>query len=177
MPSKTDKEILELFGQPGCRAQAFQCLVEKYQKSVYWIIRRILINHEDTNDVMQNTFIKIWQKIPQFRNESGLYAWIYRIAVNQCYNFIRHKNRNYALNTEDSEQSLNNLHEDPWFDGNNAQILLQQAIAKLPHQQRIIFNMRYFENFSFQNIGEILEIKPSTVRTSYSIAVKKIKKN
>ncbi|MCF8217566.1 MAG: RNA polymerase sigma factor [Bacteroidales bacterium] len=178
MPSYSDNEILELFNQPEKRSKAFEMLVNKYQQRVYWIIRRMLLNHEDTNDVMQETFIKIWQNIANFRQQSGLYAWIYRIAINEVYTFFRKKKRLRNLpTTELKEEMLQSLQCDPWFDGNQAQLKLQEAILALPKKQQMVFNMRYFEEIPYAEMSKILDTSKGSLKASYHWAVKKIEEN
>ncbi len=177
MSSTSDKEILELFGNKKTRSQAFKLLVEKYQKQVYWIIRRILHVHDDTHDVMQDTFIKVWQNLNSFRGESGLYAWIYRIATNQAYTFLRkRKQRLGAESGCEGNHLAAQLAGDPWFDGEKAHLRLMEAIQNLPLRQQTIFNLRYFQEYSYETIGKVLEISEGAARTSYFLAVKKIKK-
>lgn len=175
MLSTTDKEILELFEQPERRSRAFELLVNKYQQRVYWIIRRMLLNHEDSNDVMQETFIKVWQNLPAFRQDSGLYSWIYRIAVNEVYNFIRKKKRLRNLKTTElTHEMIQSMREDPWFDGNKAQMKLQKAILSLPHKQQMVFNMRYYEELQYDEMEKILGTSTGALKASYHWAVKKI---
>ncbi len=175
MSSVEDNKILELFAKPKSRSRAFQMLVSNYQERVYWIIRRMLLNHEDTNDVMQETFIKIWQNLPGFRRESGLYSWIYRIAVNEVYNFIRKRKQVRTIQTTElTDEMIHTMKEDPWFDGEAAQIKLQKAILALPHKQQMVFNLRYFENLQYDEMEEILETSTGSLKASYHWAVKKI---
>ncbi|MFW6019382.1 MAG: RNA polymerase sigma factor [Bacteroidales bacterium] len=178
MPSYSDKEILDLFKQPAKRSRAFEILVNKYQQRVYWLIRRMLLNHEDTNDVMQETFIKVWQNLLNFRHQSGLYAWIYRIAINEVYTFFRKQKRLKNLpTTELKEEMLQSLKCDPWFDGDKAQLKLQKAILTLPEKQQLVFNMRYFEEVSYADMAKILNTSEGSLKASYHWAVKKIEEN
>lgn len=175
MPSNSDKDILDLFKQPDHQEEAFRMLVEKYQQRVYWIIRRMVLNHEDANDILQETFIKIWNKFSSFRGESGIYSWIYRIAINETYNFIKRKK--HHRNIDDpalAEKLLENMKQDPFFDGEQARILLQRAILKLPEKQQLVFNLKYFEEMNYQEISEILKTSKGSLKASYHLAVKKI---
>ena len=175
MPSYSDKEILELFRKPEQRSKAFEILVNKYQQRVYWIIRRVILNHEDTNDVMQETFIKIWQNIVNFKHHSSFFAWICRIALNESYNFIRRKKQLRQLpTTELKDEMLQTMKDDPWFDGDQAQIKLQKAILSLPQKQQMVFNMRYFEEISYEEMAGILNTSEGSLKASYHWAVKKI---
>ncbi len=175
MSSVEDNKILELFEKPTSRSRAFQMLVSKYQERVYWIIRRMLLNHEDTNDVMQETFIKVWQNLPGFRRESGLYSWIYRIAVNQVYNYLRKRKQVRTIQTTGlTDEMIHTLREDPFFDGDQAQVKLQKAILKLPHKQQMVFNLRYYENLQYDEMAEVLDTSVGSLKASYHWAVKKI---
>ena len=164
-----------MFGQPARRSRAFELLVQKYQVRVYWVIRRMLLNHEDTNDVMQETFINIWQNLSRFRHDSSLFSWIYRITINEVYNFFRKRKRLYHLQTTElTDEMIRSMREDPWFDGDEAQIKLQKAISGLPHKQQIVFNLRYYENLQYDEISEILGTSIGGLKASYHWAVKKI---
>lgn len=177
MSATSDKEILELFQNPKTRSKAFKMLVEKYQTQMYWAIRRILHVHEDTHDVLQETFIRVWNHLDTFRGESGLYAWLYRIAINQAFTYLRkQKQRPGADSDHQVSEMADMLAQDPWFDGEKAQIKLMEAIQQLSERQQVIFNFRYFHEYPYEKIGEILEVSAETARTSYFFAVKKIKK-
>lgn len=175
MPSKTDKEILDLYQKSGKTRQAFRMLVENYQEQMYWIIRRMVLSHDDTNDILQDTFIKIWENLHRFRGDGSLNFWIYRIAINEVYNFFNKKKRLYNIQSaEEHEALLQNMKQDPYFDGDEARIKLQQAILKLPQKQQLVFNMRYFEKMQYEEMAKILETTEGSLKASYHWAVKKI---
>lgn len=170
-----DEEILGLLNDnPN---YAFNLLVKKYQKQIYWHVRRILIDHDDTNDVVQNTFIKIWRNIENFRNESRLYTWIYRIATNESMTFLKQKKTFLFIPIINIEKELaNKIDDDHFFKGDEIQKKLQKAILQLPEKQRIVFNMRYFENLKYEDMAEILRTSVGSLKASFHIAVKKIEK-
>jgi RNA polymerase sigma factor (sigma-70 family) len=177
MDQYSDKELLDLFRNGDNRHYAFNFLVKKFQKQVYWHIRRIIIDHDDTNDVVQNTFLKVWQNLDNFREDSQLYTWLYRIATNESLNFLKQKRKKFLIPFVDVEhQLIQKLIEDPFFKGDAIQLKLQKAILKLPEKQRIVFNMRYFEEIKYEDMAEILGTSVGALKASFHIAVKKIEK-
>ena len=175
MAEWSDHEILEGINTAGRKEAAFNHLVEKYQERLYWHIRKIVIDHEDTDDVLQNTFIKIWRSLPEFRSDSRLFTWLYRIATNEALTFLKQKKRRTFTPLEDVEHKLGEeLESDPYFDGNEIQLKLQQAILKLPEKQRLVFNMKYFEGLKYEDMAEILGTSVGALKASYHHAVKKI---
>jgi len=175
LKENTDREILEMIrkGQAGLN-QAFGLLMDQYRERVYFHVRRILIDHDDTDDVVQNTFIKVWQGLETFRAESGFFTWIYRIATNEALNFLKKKRRRYFLPLADVEAQLVQKLDDNYFSGNEIQKELQKAILKLPEKQRIVFNMKYFEEMKYNDISKILGTSEGALKASYHHAVKKI---
>ncbi|MGB1204941.1 MAG: RNA polymerase sigma factor [Chitinophagales bacterium] len=173
----TDKDILEKFANPATKEAAFGMLVGKYQEKLYWHIRRIVIDHDDANDVCQNMFIKVWRNLHKFKQNSKLYTWLYRIATNESLTFINKRKRKSAapLQTEDYDLSAQ-LKADPYFDGDEVQVLLQNAIAILPEKQRIVFLMRYYENMKYDDMSKALDTSVGALKASYHHAVKKIQK-
>jgi len=170
-----DKEILELFGNPSTREKAFKLIVDNYQERLYWHIRKIVLSHDDTDDVLQNTFVKVWKGLKDFRWDAGLYTWMYRIATNEALNHLNDKKRRRFGGGDDVEDILlQNLEADEYFDGDEIQMQLQRAIAKLPHKQRIVFNMKYFDDMKYSDMAEILETSVGALKASYHHAVKKI---
>jgi len=170
-----DKEILELFGNPSTREKAFKLIVDNYQERLYWHIRKIVLSHDDTDDVLQNTFVKVWKGLKDFRWDAGLYTWMYRIATNEAFNHLNDKKRRRFGGGDDVEDILlQNLEADEYFDGDEIQMQLQRAIAKLPHKQRIVFNMKYFDDMKYSDMAEILETSVGALKASYHHAVKKI---
>lgn len=175
MEQHTDKELLGLFADPKKRDFAYKCIVERYQERLYWHIRKMLISHDDTNDVLQNTFIKAWQGLENFRGQARLYTWLYRIATNEALTFLKQKRKKFLLPLIDVENQLENqLETDPYFSGDEMQLKLQKAILKLPEKQRIVFNMKYFDEMKYEQMAEILETSVGALKASYHHAVKKI---
>lgn len=154
---------------------AFKHLLSLYKERLYWHIRNIVLNHDDADDVLQNTFIKIFRNINNFKGESQLYSWLYRIATNESITFLQQKAKNLKLNDEGLQNHIvKNLESDVYFEGNDLQLKLQQAIAQLPEKQRLVFNMRYFEEIKYEEMSEILETSVGALKASYHHAVKKI---
>lgn len=157
------------------QAKAFEVLVNIYKERLYWHIRRIVLNHDDTDDVLQNTFIKVYKSINNFKEESKLYSWMYRIATNESLTFLKQKSRKLGItNQELQEQLVEKLHADVYFDGEEIQLKLQQAIATLPEKQKLVFNMKYFQEMKYEEISQVLETSVGGLKASYHIAVKKI---
>lgn len=170
----SDKEILKRFKEDN-PDYAFQLLVQKYQERLYAVIRKILISHEDTNDILQESFIKIYQNLNKFRSDSQLFSWMYRIAMNEALSFIRKQKRQYVFSPLSYEDRLiDNLRSDEYFDGDEVQRKLQEAILKLPQKQRIVFNMKYYDDLKYTEISEILKTSVGALKASYHHAVKKI---
>ena len=155
--------------------QAFQKLIVDYQRPLYNHIRNIVLNHDDTDDVLQNTFIKIFQNLKNFKGESKLFSWMYRIATNEALSFLKKKEKKSGISSETLQNKvIDNLEADVFFDGNEIQIKLQKAIALLPEKQQLIFKMKYFEELKYETISEILGTSVGGLKASYHIAVKKI---
>jgi RNA polymerase sigma factor (sigma-70 family) len=177
MEQYSDTALLELFRKGDNKHYAFNLLTKKYQKQVYWHIRHIVIDHDDTNDVTQNTFIKVWKNLDGFREDSQLYTWIYRIATNEALTFLKKKRSAFFIPFKDIEAQLTrSLKEDPYFNGNEIQLKLQKAILTLPEKQRIVFNMKYFEGIKYEDMAVILNTSVGALKASFHIAVKKIEK-
>jgi RNA polymerase sigma-70 factor (ECF subfamily) len=177
MTDYSDKELLELFRRENGRDYAFNLLVRKYQVRLYWHIRKLVIDHDDTDDVLQNTFIKVWNALDDFRNDSQLFTWLYRIATNEALTHLKKQKRRYFLSLTDVEEQLSKqLEADEFFNGDEAQMKLQKAILKLPEKQRIVFNMKYFDEMKYEEISEILDISVGSLKASFHHAVKKIEK-
>ena len=166
--------IEQLHKQETCRA-AFGKVIEHYSSQLYWQIRRLVIDHDDANDVLQNTFIKAWTSIDNFRGDAKLSTWLYKIAINESITFINKKKAINRVSIDDDDSFLiNQLESDEWFDGDQAQINLQKAIASLPEKQRIVFNMRYYDEMKYEQMSEILGTSEGALKASYHHAVKKI---
>lgn len=170
-----DLELIAELKQENTRDIAFHKLVKQYQERLYWHIRKILLNHEDTDDVLQNTFVKVWKSIDKFREESLLYTWLYRIATNEAITFLNSKKRRSLLPLNDvSDYLMENLTSDPYFDGDQLQMKLQQAIVSLPEKQRLVFNLKYFEEMKYEDMSKILDTSVGALKASYHHAVKKV---
>lgn len=177
MAEYSDQEILDIFKDKERRNYAFNFIVRKYQERLYWHIRKIVLNHDDTDDILQNTFIKAFQGLDNFREDSKLYTWLYRIATNESITFLNSKRKRFFLPLNDvSKELANNLESDEWFSGDELQLKLQKAILKLPEKQRIIFNMKYFDEMKYEDISEVLNTSVGALKASYHHAVKKIEK-
>lgn len=171
-----EHDLLRLLKDPVKKNDAFNNLVEQYKEQLYWVIRKVLLNHDDTDDVLQNTFMKIYLNIDNFNQNSKLFTWMYRIAINESINFINKKSKQVGLsNSEYIEEEAKKLESDVYFDGNKAELKLQQTISTLPPKQRMIFSMRYFDEMPFKQISKILSTTEGALRASYHQAVKKIK--
>ena len=176
---KEEKQLIVRLQRKDSREAAFKELISLYKKRLYWHIRKIIISHEDTDDVLQDTFIKIYKNIASFKGNSKLYSWMYRIATNEALSFLKRnsKHQQHRLNEVANDFAINNLTSDIYFEGNDIQLKLQQAIATLPQKQRLVFNMRYFDNIKYKDISDILETSEGALKASYHIAVKKIKQH
>ncbi len=175
MPEWDDSEILEGAKTPGKEQQAFNQLVLKYQKRLYWHIRKIVITHEDADDVLQNTMVKVWKSLPEFRAESGLFTWLYRIATNESLTLLKQKKRRIFAPMGNLEKRMSDqLESDPFFDGDQASLKLQKAILKLPQKQRMVFNMKYFDEMRYEEMSGILGTSVGALKASYHHAVKKL---
>ncbi len=157
------------------QSKAFEELVHLYKERLYWHIRKIVIHHEDADDVLQNTFIKVFKNIKNFKEESKLFSWMYRIATNEAITFLNKKAKKANVPIEEYQKELRtSLQEDELFDGDTIQLLLQKAIAELPHKQQLVFNMKYFDEMKYDDISEILGTSVGALKASYHHAVKKI---
>ncbi len=155
--------------------EAFRELISIYKERLYWHIRNMVKNHDDADDVLQNTFLKVYRNIGQFKGESKLYSWMYRIATNESITFLNKKARSQQITSEElQEQIINNLESDVYFEGKEIQIKLQKAIATLPDKQQQVFNMKYFQELKYREMAEILETSEGALKASYHIAAKKI---
>jgi RNA polymerase sigma-70 factor (family 1) len=170
-----DKEILEKFAKEESRNMAFNQLVRKYQQKVYWHIRKMVIDHEDADDLTQETFIKVWKHLENFRQDAQLYTWLYRIATNECLNFLKSKKRKFFLPINDVSAELTaKIDQSDLISGEEIQLKLQKALLKLPDKQRLVFNMKYYDDLKYEEISEILGTSVGALKASYHLAVKKI---
>jgi len=175
MKQVEDEEILEKFAIERTRNKAFNLLISKYQEKIYWHVRRLVIDHDDADDLVQEVFIKVWKNLAKFRSDSKLYTWIYRIATNECITFLnKKKQRNQTPLDEVVEELSESLVAASYFNGDKIQLKLQQALLTLPEKQRLIFNMKYYDDLKYDEISEILGTSVGALKASFHIAVKKI---
>lgn len=174
--NRTEEEQLMVeLTDPKTQRQAFERLVREYSEQLYWQIRRIVLIHEDANDVMQNVFLKAWSHLDSFHQASKISTWIYRIAINESLDYMRHKKIQNSISTDDEDMHVaKTLMADKYFDGDETAALLQEAIAQLPDVQRMVFNLRYFEEMKYSDISALLHTSEGALKASYHIAVKKI---
>lgn len=174
MDQNSSAEIIKLIQNARTREKGFRWLMMEYKEPLYWMIRRMVLQHHDAEDVLQNSFMKIWQNLDKFRGDSNIYTWVYRIAVNESLGFLnKKKKQNLSLN-ETGELLSQQLESDVYFDGDEAQRELQYAINILPVQQRLVFNLRYFEEMKYQDMAKVLDRSEGGLKANYHHAVKKI---
>lgn len=172
---ENEELLLSELKSPSTREKAFRELITLYKERLYWHIRKMVISHDDADDVLQNTFIKVFKNIDKFKGDSKLFSWMYRIATNEAITHLN-KNAKRLQTTNEDIQSLavNNLRSDMYFEGNDIQLKLQKAIATLPQKQQLVFNMKYFEDLKYKDMADILETSEGALKASYHLAVKKI---
>jgi RNA polymerase sigma factor (sigma-70 family) len=170
-----DVILLEQFRTPVTREKAYTALIRKYQERLYWHIRRMVVEHEDANDVLQNVFIKVWKGLDGFREDSQLSTWLYRIASNESLSFLEQKKRKGAISLDYSENGLSNqLKAEKGFDANKLEWKLQLAIQSLPEKQKLVFSLRYYDEMPYEEMSRILETSEGALKASYHHAVKKV---
>jgi RNA polymerase sigma factor (sigma-70 family) len=170
-----DKELLLLYKDPVTKERGFTAIIKKYQEKLYWHIRRMVVEHEDANDVLQNMFIKVWNGLENFREDSQLYTWMYRIATNESLTYLEQQKKRAAVSISDDENGLSNrLKADKNFDGNKVEWKLQLAMQQLPDKQRAVFNLRYYDEMPYEEMSRVLETSEGALKASYHHAVKKI---
>lgn len=177
MSTRFDEEnVLRMLQEDDAiQRRAFGMIVDEYGQQLYWQIRRLVLNHDDANDVLQETLIQAWKNIDYFRGESKLSTWLYRIAINQSLNFLNKQKAQQCISMDNEEQSVvNQLEGDPYFDGDKAQRLLQQVLTTLPDKQRLVFYLRYFDEMTYTEISEIIGSTVGALKADYHLAVKKI---
>lgn len=175
MVATTEKEIIDLLIDPVRRREAFSQILEKYQRMLYYHIRRMVIDHDDANDVLQNTFIKAWKGLDNFRGDSALKTWLYRIATNESITFLNAKNKRSFSDVNDLQNDLkHSLSEGRYIQADELQLKLHEAILSLPERQRLVFNMRYYDEMKYEEISEVLGVTTGALKASYHHAVKKI---
>ena len=169
-----EEQLIEQLHDPKQCQAAFAKIVEKYSQGIYWQIRRMVFNHDDANDIMQNVFLKAWSNIDNFRGSAKLSTWLYKIAINESITFINKERARNEASADDVSFLLNNIEADPYFDGDEVQKKLQRAINSLPEKQRLVFNMRYYDEMKYEDISEILGTSVGALKASYHHALKKI---
>jgi RNA polymerase sigma factor (sigma-70 family) len=170
-----DAELLVQFREPATKEQAFTTIIKKYQERLYWHIRRMVVDHENTNDVLQNMFIKAWKGLENFREDSQLYTWLYRIATNESLTFLDQQKRKSSISLNDVESGLSNtIKADQNFDANRLEWKLQLAIQQLPEKQRLVFNLRYYDEMPYEQMSKVLGTSEGALKASYHHAAKKI---
>ncbi|MBC2845859.1 RNA polymerase sigma factor [Winogradskyella flava] len=170
-----ETEFIKRLQNPTSKETAFRELMQFYKERLYWHIRKIVISHDDADDVLQNTFIKVFRSIDKFKGESKLYSWLYRIATNESITLINKNAKRLQISNEEHQNTaINNLAADVYFEGDEIQLKLQKAIATLPQKQQLVFNMKYFDDLKYKEIADILETSEGALKASYHIAVKKI---
>ena len=175
MNNYNEEEIIVQLQDPQLQREAFGKIVRHYSEQLYWQIRRMGLSHDDTNDLLQNTFIKAWSNLEYFRGDARLSTWLYRIALNETLNFLNKQRVLNQLSLDDAEAAtLNKLESDPYFDGTHTQLLFEQAIQTLPEKQRIVFNLKYFQEMKYEDMSDILGTSIGALKASYHHAVKKI---
>jgi len=170
-----DQKLLLKLRDPETRNYGFNLLVRKYQQKIYWHIRKMIIDHDDTDDLVQEVFVKVWNNLEKFREDAQLYTWIYRIATNECLNFLRKKKNRFFIPINDVQNELSQkLDSSSNIDGDEIQMKLQKALLKLPDKQRLVFNMKYFDEMKYEEISEITKTTVGSLKANYHHAVKKI---
>ena len=173
----TEEELVLQLNQPNRRAGAFSAIVRTYQERLYWHIRKMVLSHDDANDVLQNTFMKAWNGLDGFRGDAKISTWLYRIATNETLTFLANRNMRNQNSIDDvDEVLLQNLKADNYFNGDEIQLKLQNAILTLPEKQRLVFNMKYFDDITYDEMESILGTSVGALKASYHYAVKKIEK-
>lgn len=168
-----DARILELFADSATAEQGFALLVEKYSRRIYWVVRGIVVCHADTDDVVQNVFVKLWREVPRFRGESSLYTWIYRIAVNESLGLLRGRKNRCSVSMDDAhlEHYIDN---EGLYDGDRVEQALGRALLRLPAKQRVVFNLRYYEQMPYEQMSQVLDTSQGALKASYHHAMKKV---
>lgn len=170
-----DKELLELFRDPSQKERAYTAIVKKYQEKIYWHVRRMVVDHDDAHDVVQNVFIKVWKGLENFREDAKLYTWLYRIASNESLTFIEQQKKRNIISFEDEQAGMaERLKADKDFDANKLEWKLQLAIQQLPEKQKLVFSLRYYDEMPYEDMSRILETSEGALKASYHHAVKKI---
>ena len=175
MKTYNEEEVIQRLREPEHQRSAFTEVVNAYSRQLYWQIRRMGLTHDDADDVLQNTFLKAWNSLEQFRGDARLSTWLYRIALNETLTFLNRQRAQNQLSIDDADAALvNQLESDAYFDGDETQLLFEQAIRRLPEKQRLVFNMKYFQEMKYEDISKIVGTTVGALKASYHLAVKKI---
>lgn len=175
IPLVGEETLVHQLKHKDSQAKAFEVLLDTYKERLYWHIRRIVLDHNDADDVLQNTFIKVFNHIDGFKGESKLYSWLYRIATNEALTFLKSKSKKLGIGDDDiQERMIDRLEADVYFEGDEIQLKLQRAIATLPERQKLVFNMKYYDELKYNEIAEILGTSVGGLKASYHLAVKKL---
>ena len=175
MPVLDEENLVKRLKDPGTREESYRLLVSTYSRRLYWHIRKIVLDHDDADDVLQNTFIKVFRNMDGFRGDSKLYSWMYRIATNEAVNLLKQRAGKLRVDLNDYQQQLvGNLEGDVYFDGDAIQLKLQKAIVSLPQKQQLVFRLKYYENMKYEAMSEILDTSVGSLKASYHHARKKI---
>src|SRR3954468_9742730 len=170
-----DAELLQEFRNPSTKEKGFTAIIKKYQERLYWHVRRMVVSHDDANDVLQNVFIRVWNGLENFREDSQLYTWLYRISTNESLTFLEGQKKRAAVSLSDVETGLSNkIKADKHFDANKLEWKLQLAIQQLPEKQRIVFTLRYYDEMPYEEMSRVLDTSEGALKASYHHAVKKI---
>lgn len=173
-----EAKFIQQLISPKTKEKAFVKLLEMYQERLYWHIRKIVGTHENADDVLQNTFLRVYKNLANFKQESSLHTWMYRIAYNEAVRFLeQEKKKSFSSLQEINNSYLKSIKEDVYFDGNETQVKLQEVLGQLEEKQRLVFQMKYYDNLKFREISELLNISENTIKTHYYAAVKHIEKN
>ncbi len=175
LTQQEDAELLIQFRNPPTKESAYTTIIKKYQERLYWHVRRMVVDHEDANDVLQNVFIRVWKALENFKEESQLYTWLYRIATNESLTFLEGQKKRSAVSLSDVESGLSNkIRADKHFDANKAEWKLQLAIQQLPEKQKVVFTLRYYDEMPYEEMSRVLDTSEGALKASYHHAVKKI---
>lgn len=175
LSSTSDNELLAEFRNPVTKEKAYTTIIKKYQEKLYWHVRRMVVEHEDANDVLQNVFIRVWNGLENFREDSQLYTWLYRIATNESLTYLEQQKKRSSVSFDDVEGGLSNkIKADRHFDPNKLEWKLQLAIQQLPEKQRVVFTLRYYDEMPYEKMSQVLETSEGALKASYHHAVKKI---
>lgn len=175
LTTESDAELLIRFRDPSSRERAYTTIIKKYQEKLYWHVRRMVVQHEDANDVLQNVFIRVWKGLENFREDSQLYTWLYRVATNECLTYLEQQKKRASVSLSDADTGIENkIRADSNFDAKKLEWKLQLAISQLPERQRLVFNLRYYDEMPYEEMSQVLETSEGSLKASYHHAVKKV---